>query len=123
MASADDVVLRDQIKALRAQQLSMREEKIRVEKSIQASELKCNALKMEANILAALDEVRFQEVEEPVSSHSALDDGFTRQFIERNLKLDLQILNAELRQALPRLEKEAIRAEDERGRVSDKLRG
>lgn len=123
MASTDDVVLRDQIKALRIQQQSMKEEKLKLEKSIESSELKCNALKMEANILAALDEVRFQEIEEPVESKSISDDGglFNRQFIEKNLKLELEILNSELRQALPKLEKEAIRNEDKRNKISEEL--
>mmetsp|Transcript_11571 Transcript_11571/g.21478 ORF Transcript_11571/g.21478 Transcript_11571/m.21478 type:complete len:308 (+) Transcript_11571:94-1017(+) len=123
MASTDDVVLKDQIRVLRAQQQSMKEEKLRLEKSIQSSELKCNALKMEANILAALDEVRFQELEDPVESHSTHDETiFNRQFIEKNLKLELQILNSELRQSLPKLEKQAIRHEDKRNEMSDELR-
>ena len=122
MASNDDVVLRDQIRALKAQQLSIKEEKMKHEKSIQSSEMKCNALKMEANILMALDEVRFQEIEDSVASHSIHEDGlFNRQFIERNLKLELQILNAELRQALPKLEREAIRAEDGSNTVKEEL--
>lgn len=122
MASTDDVVLRDQIKALRVQQQSIRDEKMALERSIQSSEMKCTALKMEANILAALDQVRFHESEEPVTANSVHDDVvFNRQFIEKNLKLELQILNAELRQVLPKLEKEAIRKEDKRNRVSEEL--
>lgn len=125
MASNDDVVLRDQIRALKAKQLSIKEEKSALEASIRSSELKCTALKMETNILMALDEVRFQEIEESAktsASNSVPDDGlFSRQFIERNLKLELQILNAELRQILPKLEKEAIRAEDKRNRAKEEL--
>jgi hypothetical protein len=122
MASTDDVVLRDQIRALKAQQQSIKEEKMKLEKSIQSSDMKCAALKMEANILAALDEVRFQEIEEPVASQSIQDDGlFSKQFIEKNLKLELQILNAELRQILPKLEKDAIKAEDKRNKTSEEL--
>lgn len=122
MASNDDVVLKEQIRELKVKQQIIKEEKMKLEKSIYESDLKCNALKMEANILAALDEVRFQDIDEPVASQSVHDDvTFSRQFLEKNLKLELEILNAELRQSLPKLEKEAIRAEDKANKSNEDL--
>ena len=121
MASNDDIVLKEQIKQLKLQQYNIKEEKMKLEKSIQESNMRCNALKMEANILAALDEVRFQDVEEPVSSASVNEEVMSRQFVERNLKLELEILNNELKHCLPKLEKDAIKYEEKSNEMNEKL--
>jgi hypothetical protein len=109
MASDDIYELRDQIKSMVATLRNIDEEKRSLTKEAQKYEERCLALKTEANILGALDAVRFHDNED--MSQSNENGLFDKTFLEANLKLDLTILNLELRQNLPKLEKEAIAAE------------
>jgi chromosome segregation ATPase len=122
MASTDIYELRDQIKRMNSQLQSLNEERISLRKEEQTFEDRLTALRMETSVLSALDEVRFQESKDPIgdgiSDSQVLND---RTFLEANLKLELTVFNAEIRQALPRLEKEAIAWEDSFSKYSEAL--
>lgn len=122
MASTDIYELRDQIKRMTSTLQSLNEERIDLRREEQAYEDRLIALRMETSVLSALDEVRFQEskddVVDGISDNQLLND---RAFLEANLKLELTIFNAEIRQSLPRLEKEALEWEDSLSKYTAEL--
>jgi hypothetical protein len=120
MASDDIYELRDQIKSMVATLRNIDEEKRSLLIESQKYEERCLALKTEANILGALDAVRFHDNED--MTQSAENGLFDKKFLEANLKLDLTFLNLELRQNLPKLEKEAIAAEYESQKEFENLK-
>lgn len=105
--------LRKQIKDLKIQTVALEVE----EGALLADNARCEdataALKKELNILEALAEVHNLDAEdggeELPSSASSADERV--RWAEENRKLEVQILNQEIRAALPRLEAEALRAE------------
>lgn len=112
MASTDIYELRDQIKRMNAQLQSYDDERISLRQEEKAYDDRLNALRMETSVLAALDEVRFEESKDngvEFTDSQVLND---RKFLEANLKLELTVFNAEMRQSLPRLEKEALKWEE-----------
>ena len=111
MASDDLFELRDQIKSMMTTLRTIEEEKRCISKESQQYEEKCLLLKTEANILSALDTVRYHDHE--VMNEMNDKKIFNKTFLETNLKLDLTILNLELRQNLPKYEKEIINKEYE----------
>lgn len=111
MASDDIYELRDQIKSMMSTLRTIEEEKKCLSRETQQYEEKCLLLKTEANILNALDTVRYHDHE--VINEMIDKKIFNKTFLESNLKLDLSILNLELRQNLPKYEKEIIGKEYE----------
>jgi hypothetical protein len=115
MASDDIFELRDQIRGMLSTLRGLDEEKRSLQQEMKQHEQKCLILKTESNILSALDEVRFHDTSAAEHGEGDTSGGgtFDKSFLEANLKLELTILNQELRQNLPKLEKEAIHAEEE----------
>ena len=104
--------LRKQIKDLKIQTVALEAE----ESVLLADNARCEdataALKKELNILEALAEVHNLDPDdggEELPSQGGADERV--RWAEENRKLEVQILNQEIRAALPRLEAEALRAE------------
>jgi hypothetical protein len=128
---SDDIYeLREQIKTMIQTIKSLEEEKKQSEKEGKEYEIKLMTLRTEGNILGALEQVRYHDLNEMIgrtggSVGGGISQGisgggeresvggeiFDQKFLEENLKLELQILNAELRHNLPKIEKEAIESE------------
>lgn len=106
----DEIVLRERVKSLRGELLLLKQEKKTLEENIESNEKRNMGLRMEANILSALEEGT--DHPHPSSSSSSFSEHLGRNFLEKNLMLELQVLNQELRLILPKLEKEAIRCEE-----------
>jgi uncharacterized protein YlxW (UPF0749 family) len=109
MASDDIHELRDQIKRLTASIKQGEEEQQRLQKETTSLENKLASLKMEGNVLLALDQVRFQDLTQRTPDEENIG---SKSFLEADLKLELSILNADIRRILPALEKEALIAEE-----------
>lgn len=115
MASADISALREQIRNMSTILKNLQEDKDALQRDAHSYDEKYSALRMEANILLAMDEVRWQEQERNQKQSSSSQDISSLNkttFQEENLKLELTILNSELRSVLPKLEKEAIAKEN-----------
>jgi hypothetical protein len=114
----DILDIRDEIKKLKLRKLQLIADRKGIQEEIDSYDVKRNALRQELNVLEPLDELRFAEQDDtgggdpsggdPASSDAAATE---KRHAEMDRKLELQILNAEIRTTLTALEQEAIRCE------------
>lgn len=99
--SADIPALKDQIRELKARKLELETEKADLLHQNLMYETKASECKQELNVLSAVNELRYAVIEDGATI-------FTLKMMEANRKLELQILNPEIKGALPILESQAL---------------
>jgi hypothetical protein len=114
VASEDPYELKEQLRLLKTQLKKYQIDKQTTDNEIKIYEDKLQGLKMQSNILGALDEVRYGDtVDTQNIDITSTNNITTKKFIYENLKLELPILNNDIKRILPKLEKEAILAEED----------
>ena len=117
----DVLDIRDEIKKLKLRKLQLIADRKGIQEEIDSYDARRVALRQELNVLEPLDELRFAEQDDtggggggggvgdpdPASSDAVTD----KRHAEVDRKLELQIINAEIRTTLTALEQEAIRCE------------
>lgn len=116
--------LKDSVRKLTRQLQQLRDEKKQLNDELASLEQKHNTLRVEANVLQALEEAKVEEykesrsVSESVVSESELQ---SQSFKEANMKLEVTLLTADIKQSMQRLEKEAIIAEERAAHAQSEL--
>ena len=117
MSSSSSVVLpydildlKDEIKKLKIRKTELINERLTIQKEITVYDNHRNTLQQEQNILTPLDELRFVG-DDDANINVSSDPNTDKRHAETDRKLELQILNCEIRAALNSLETEAIRCE------------
>lgn len=106
----DILDLKDEIKKLRIRKTELISERSIIQNEITVFDNLRNTLQQEQNILSPLDELRFVG-DDDANVNVSSDPNTDRRHAETDRKLELQILNSEIRAALGSLEAEAIRCE------------
>lgn len=116
--------LKDNVRKLKIQLQRLRDEKKQLNDDLQSLEQKQNTLRVEANVLQALEEAKVEEYKESRSVTESMvseSELHSQSFKEANMKLELTILTADIKHAMPRLEKEAILMEERAADAQKKL--
>lgn len=127
MASTIDVIaVKDEIRRYKARSAEFEKENKRITAELHDVTTKNAKLKTEFNILSCMEEIRFHD--NVLDAAEAGDIRFDKKFKEANTKLEIQILNDEIRQVIPKLEQEAATNESavkrltrQHGEVADEL--
>ena len=117
MSSSSSVVLpydildlKDEIKKLKIRKTELINERTTIQNEITVFDNLRTTLQQEQNILSPLDELRFVG-DDDANANVSSDPNTDKRHAETDRKLELQILNGEIRAALSSLEAEAIRCE------------
>ena len=106
----DILDLKDEIKKLKIRKTELIQERTTIQNEITVFDNLRNTLQQEQNILSPLDELRFVG-DDDANVNVSSDPNTDKRHAEMDRKLELQILNQEIRGALSSLEAEAIRCE------------
>ena len=102
----DIVELKDKIRKLRDERIQIDHDKTIVEDEIKIFESKWNQIKQELNIISNTDDIRGKIPDD--ENKEEYNPDIIKAFRIFNDKLDMKILNDEIRNILPVLEKEAL---------------
>ena len=102
--------LKEQIRKLKARRLELNAEKSQLELDLQELDKKALTLRSEINVLGAFDDAKYEDNSD--GNKNEEDVALDKKFYEANRKLEISILNVEIRNALPNLEKEALACEE-----------
>lgn len=105
MSSIDIIAIKDEIKRYKARSIELEKENRRISAELSDVGARNAALKTEFGILACMEEIRFHD--NVLDAAEAGEIVFDKKFREANMKLEIQILNDEIRQVIPKLEQEA----------------
>lgn len=109
----DIPALRDFIRKLKIRREDLNYETESLQKEISELDEKSTTLRGELNVLSAVDHVRIHTNDGFIKeSDDKLQSDEDKKFAEANMKLEIKILNAEIRHSLPSLEAEALKWEE-----------
>lgn len=100
----DAADLKEKIRRLRASRASLEQDRTRMEEEVTSLESHLAALRKELNIIGKVDTLQCAASDEFTEE---LNSEMMKKFRVMNDKLEMKILNNEIRAALPQLEKEA----------------
>ena len=121
MASNVDVIaIRDEIKRYRARSSELEKENKRISAELQDTCRRNTSMKTEFNILTCMEEIRFHD--NMLDAVEAGDIVYDKKFREANMKLEIQILNDEIRNVIPKLEQEAAANEGATKRLTKQMK-
>jgi hypothetical protein len=103
--SVDVIAIKDELKKYKARAIEVEKENKRLTAELHDTTTRNAKLKTEFNILGCMEEIRFHD--NVLDAAEAGDIVFDKKFREANAKLEIQILNEEIRQVIPKLEAEA----------------
>ena len=106
----DILDIKNDIRKLKGRKLELISERKEIQNEIEVYETKRNALRQELNILGPLEELQFDNGES-MAECMVTDPASDKRHAEMDRKLELQILNSDIRAALVSLEADAIRCE------------
>lgn len=106
----DILDLKDEIKKLKIRRTELIQERTTIQNEITVFDALRTTLQQESNILSPLDELRFVG-DDDTNTNGSADPNTDKRHAEMDRKLELQILNSDIRAALAGLEAEAIRCE------------
>lgn len=125
-SNIDVIAIKDEIKRYKARSAEFEKENKRISAELHDVTATNAKLKTELNILNCMEEIRFHD--NVLDAAEAGDIKFDKKFKEANAKLEIQILNDEIRQVIPKLEQEAAANESavkrlsrQHGEVADEL--
>ena len=117
MATKDSIDVKEQIRRLKVQLQSLQKEKNQLKIDIDMYETKYSSIIIGTNILRAMEEASLGEEKNgggddtmSVQSHNTTVDNqpFTQEFLEANMKLEINLLTNEMKANMMKLEKESI---------------
>lgn len=106
----DILDIKNDIRKLKGRKLELISERKEIQNEIDVCETKRNALRQELNILGPLEDLQFDNGE-ILADTVGTDPATDQRHAEMDRKLELQILNSDIRAALVSLEADAIRCE------------
>ena len=101
--------LKDKIRRFREERIQIDQDRTVLEEEIKLQEIKWNQIKQELNIIANTDDIRGNIPDD--DSKEEYNPEMMKAFRIFNDKLDMKVLNEEIRTILPILEKEASELE------------
>lgn len=110
MSTIDIIAVKDEIKRYKARLVELDRENKSLNTELSTLTDRKTARRVEQNILACMEEIRFHDESTEISSGA---DNFDKKFREANMKLEISILNEEIRAVLPRLEMD-VAAQEQR---------
>lgn len=112
----DSIELKSEIRKLRARKIDLEQERKELESAIADGEERLINLRKQSNIALVSREIEWQSD----CPDSEIDSETDKRLQEMNLKLELQILNAELKKVLPSLEARALKCESQVHQIEKK---
>ena len=104
-SNIDVIALKDEIKRYKARSTDVEKENQRLSAELSDTTARNATLKTEFSILSCMEEIRFHD--NVLDAAESGDIVFDKKFREANMKLEIQILNDEIRHVIPKLEQEA----------------
>lgn len=115
-SNIDVIALKDEIKRYKARSSEVEKENKRISAELANATTRNATLKTEFGILSCMEEIRFHD--NVLDAAESGDIVFDKKFREANMKLEIQILNDEIRHVIPKLEQEAALNENAAKRLT-----
>lgn len=104
-SNIDLIAIKDEIKRYKSRGNEIEKENKRIAAELSNVSARNATLKTEFGILSCMEEIRFHD--NVLDAAEAGEIVFDKKFREANMKLEIQILNDEIRHVIPKLEQEA----------------